>query len=77
MNSFAVATKANQGRQWTQTAGVTGTPTRIGNGKYRVSGGQTYDDVLRVDDHLIARERAAMGGASTGAPAAPAAGNGG
>ena len=77
MNSFAVATKVNQGRQWMQKAGVTGTPTMIVNGKYRVTGGQTYDDVLRIADHLIARERAAMGGASTGAPAAPAAGNGG
>ncbi|WP_425456091.1 thiol:disulfide interchange protein DsbA/DsbL [Cognatilysobacter terrigena] len=80
MHSFAVATKVNQGRQWMTKAGVTGTPTIVVDGKYRVTGGKSYEDVLRIADHLIAMERAAMqGGASApaAAPAAPATGTGG
>lgn len=68
MHSFAVATKVNQGRQWMQKAGVSGTPTVIVNGKYRIKG-KTYDDVLRIADHLIARERAAMAGGAQPAAA--------
>ncbi|GAB2503407.1 thiol:disulfide interchange protein DsbA/DsbL [Lysobacter humi (ex Lee et al. 2017)] len=71
MNSFAIATKVNQGKQFMQRTGVTGTPTLVINGKYRVTGGESFQDRLRIAEHLIARERAALGGA--GAPAAPAA----
>ncbi|MGY4517327.1 thiol:disulfide interchange protein DsbA/DsbL [Lysobacter sp. HA18] len=74
MHSFAVSTKVNQGRQWMTKAGVSGTPTIVIDGKYRVTGGKSYDDVLRIADHLIAMERAAMsGGGAATAPAAPAA----
>jgi protein dithiol oxidoreductase (disulfide-forming) len=82
MNSFAIATKVNQGKQFMQRTGVTGTPTLVINGKYRVTGGQSYEDVLRIAEHLIHRERMAMGGAyapaatpaaTTPAPTAPAA----
>lgn len=69
MNSFAVSTKVNQGRQFMQKSGVEGTPTMVVAGKYRITGGKTYDDVLRIAEHLIARERAAISG---GAPAAAA-----
>jgi thiol:disulfide interchange protein DsbA len=69
MHSFAVATKVNQGRQFMTKAGVTGTPTMIINGKYRITGGKSYQDVLRIADHLIAKERAAMAGGAAPAPA--------
>lgn len=77
MNSFAVATKVNRGKQFMQRSGVTGTPTMVVNGKYRVTGGESYDDVLRITEHLIARERAAMSGAATTPATAPASGAGG
>ncbi|WP_162823617.1 thiol:disulfide interchange protein DsbA/DsbL [Lysobacter sp. TY2-98] len=81
MQSFAVSTKINQGRQFMQKSGVTGTPTIIIDGKYRITGGKSYQDVLRIADHLIAMERAAMAGtpaaAPAAAPAAPATGTGG
>ncbi|GAB6197032.1 thiol:disulfide interchange protein DsbA/DsbL [Lysobacter xanthus] len=62
MQSFAVATKVNQGRQWMVKSGVTGTPTIIVDGKYRVTTRKGFPDMLRVTEHLIARERAAMAG---------------
>jgi thiol:disulfide interchange protein DsbA len=69
MHSFAVSTKVAQGKQFMQKTGVTGTPTIIVDGKYRVTGGKTYGDVLRITDHLIAKERAAMSGGAAPAPA--------
>ncbi|MCW0459522.1 Thiol:disulfide interchange protein DsbA [Xanthomonas sacchari] len=59
MGSFAVATKTNRAKQFATRSGITGTPSLIINGKYLVKG-KSYDDILRVADHLIARERAAM-----------------
>lgn len=58
MNSFSTNAKIGRGMQFAQRSGVQGTPTIIVNGKYRVTGGQTYADVLRIADHLIAMERA-------------------
>ncbi|MBP9536218.1 thiol:disulfide interchange protein DsbA/DsbL [Pseudoxanthomonas mexicana] len=58
MNSFATNAKMGRGMQFAQRSGVTGTPTLIVNGKYRVTGGSSWDDVLRIADHLIAMERA-------------------
>lgn len=40
-------------------SGVDGTPALVVNGKYRVIGGQTYADRLRIVDKLVAQERAA------------------
>jgi thiol:disulfide interchange protein DsbA len=57
MQSFAVAARINRARQFMLDHGVEGTPTIIINGKYRVLG-QTYDDMLRISDWLIADERA-------------------
>lgn len=57
MNSFAVNAKIGRGAQFVQRSGVEGTPTIIVNGKYRVTGGQTYADVLRITDHLVAQAR--------------------
>jgi thiol:disulfide interchange protein DsbA len=42
---------------------VEGTPTLIVNGKYLVKG-RSWDDMLRIADHLIAKERAAQSGAA-------------
>ena len=47
----------NHARDWVGAAGVEGTPTIIVNGKYRVTGGRTYTDMLKIVDRLIARER--------------------
>jgi protein dithiol oxidoreductase (disulfide-forming) len=59
MNSFGVDAQVNRAKQFAMKSGVEGTPTIIVNGKYRVTGGTTYADVLRIADHLIAMERAA------------------
>lgn len=59
MNSFGVDAKVNRAKQFAMKSGVEGTPTIVVNGKYRVTGGTTYADVLRIADHLIAMERAA------------------
>ena len=58
MGSFAVAAKVNRAKQFAQRSKISGTPSLIVNGKYLVKG-QSYDDMLRIADHLIARERAA------------------
>lgn len=60
MNSFATNGKLNKSKQFFQASGVNGTPTLVVNGKYRVEG-KTFEDNLRIADHLIAMERAAMG----------------
>ncbi|PPT90722.1 thiol:disulfide interchange protein DsbA/DsbL [Xanthomonas theicola] len=59
MGSFAVSTQTNRAKQFAMRSGITGTPSLIINGKYLVKG-NSYDDVLRIADHLIARERAAL-----------------
>lgn len=58
MNSFGTNAQIARGMQFARNSGVEGTPTIIVNGKYRVTGGQTYADVLRIADHLVAMERA-------------------
>jgi thiol:disulfide interchange protein DsbA len=62
MNSFAVASKVNRGKQFMLRSGVGSTPTLVIDGKYRITGGRNWEDKLRIADHLIARERAAQGG---------------
>jgi thiol:disulfide interchange protein DsbA len=59
MNSFAVASKVNRGKQFMLRSGVDGTPTLVIDGKYRITGGRGWEDKLRIADHLIAKERAA------------------
>lgn len=58
MNSFATEAKVKRGMQFMVRSGVGGTPTLVVNGKYRVLG-KTYQDMLRITDQLVARERAA------------------
>ncbi len=58
MNSFGTNSQVARGMQFAKNSGVEATPTIIVNGKYRVTGGRTYADVLRIADHLVAMERA-------------------
>ncbi|MCF7750452.1 thiol:disulfide interchange protein DsbA/DsbL [Bacillus subtilis subsp. subtilis] len=60
MSSFAVNAKTNAAKQFAQRSNITGTPSVIVNGKYLVKG-KSFPDMLRIADHLIARERAAKG----------------
>lgn len=57
MGSFSVAAKVNRAKQFAQRSKIAGTPSLIVNGKYLVKG-QSWEDMLRITDHLIARERA-------------------
>ncbi|KLI99902.1 thiol:disulfide interchange protein DsbA/DsbL [Luteimonas sp. FCS-9] len=59
MQSFAVNANLGRARQFAMRSGVDSTPTLIVDGKYRVIGGRSLEDVLRIADHLIATERAA------------------
>ena len=58
MNSFAVASKVNRGKQFMMRSGVSSTPTLVIDGKYRITGGKGWEDKVRIADHLIAMERA-------------------
>lgn len=59
LRGAAVDERVARARDWVMAAGVDGTPSVIVNGKYRVIGGRNYDDMLKIADRLIARERAA------------------
>ena len=61
MKAFAITGQTNKAKQFAQRAKISGTPSVIVNGKYLVKG-KSFDDMLRIADHLIARERAAKGG---------------
>jgi len=61
MSSFAVDAKFKRGVQFMQRSGVESSPSIIVNGKYRVIG-KTLEDTLRITTHLVAQERAALGG---------------
>ena len=58
MGSFSVVAKTNRAKQFAQRSKITGTPSLIVAGKYLVKG-KSYEDMLRIADHLSARERAA------------------
>lgn len=58
MHSFATDARLNRAKQFMLAAGVQGTPTIVVDGKYRVLG-KSFDDMLRITDALVARERAA------------------
>lgn len=57
MKSFAVTGRINKANQFMARSKVEGTPSLIVNGKYLVKG-RSWEDMLRITDHLIARERA-------------------
>ncbi|HYG07909.1 MAG TPA: thiol:disulfide interchange protein DsbA/DsbL [Stenotrophomonas sp.] len=58
MASFGVAAKTNRAKQFALRSKISGTPSLVVNGKYLVKG-TSYQDMLRIADHLIARERSA------------------
>ncbi|MEA9556889.1 thiol:disulfide interchange protein DsbA/DsbL [Xanthomonas nasturtii] len=59
MSSFGVSAKTNRAKQFATRSQITGTPSLIVNGKYLVKG-KSFPDMLRIADHLIARERATL-----------------
>ena len=67
MRSFGVTAKLAKARQFAMRGGVTGTPTMIVNGKYRVltSRDRGFPGMLRTVDYLVALERS---GQAAGAP---------
>jgi len=58
MNSFGINAKVNRAKQFAIQSGVNSTPSLVVNGKYKVKG-RSFEDMLRITDHLIAQERAA------------------
>lgn len=73
MQSFAVQSNMNRGKQFAMRSQVQATPTLVINGKYLVQG-DTRADQLRIANQLIAMEREAMPAADAQAPAAAPAG---
>jgi thiol:disulfide interchange protein DsbA len=67
MKSFGVDAKLAKARQFAMRAGVSGTPTMIINGKYRVSvtRDRGFAGMLSTIDYLVAQERS---GQPAGAP---------
>ncbi len=61
MKGFSVSGQTNKAKQFAQRSKISGTPSIIVNGKYLVKG-KSFPDILRIADHLIARERAAKAG---------------
>ena len=60
MASFGVNAKVNRAKQFATRSKISGTPSLIVNGKYLVKG-RSFEDMLRITDHLVASERAAAG----------------
>lgn len=58
MASPAIDAQLAKAREFMVRSDVAGTPAIIVNGKYRVIG-TSFEDMLRITDHLVARERAA------------------
>jgi thiol:disulfide interchange protein DsbA len=56
MQGFSADVKLRQTAQYMTRVRVSSTPSLVINGRYRV-GGSTYDDMLRIADYLIDRER--------------------
>ena len=59
MASFGVAAQTNRAKQFALRSQIHGTPSLIVDGKYLVKG-TSFQSMLDITDHLIARERAEM-----------------
>jgi len=61
MGSFAVNAKAARAQQQVPRYGVSGTPTMVVAGKYRVEPGEinSHERMLQIVDYLVEKERAA------------------
>lgn len=68
MKSFAVTGKFNKARQYIRTQQVTGTPTLMINGKYRVLGDRSWEQRLQIANALIAHERVHAAAPAAAAP---------
>ena len=64
IDSFAVNAKIARTKQFIVRSGIDATPTVVVNGKYRVRG-RSLEDILRITDQLVARERAAAQASGT------------
>ena len=62
MSSFAIDAKLKRATQFITRSGVDSTPAMVVNGKYKVIG-KSFEDSLRITDHLVAQERAKAGAA--------------
>lgn len=60
MASFGVNAQMSRAKLFAQRSKVTGTPSVVVAGKYLVKG-KSFEDMLRISEHLIASERAAQG----------------
>jgi thiol:disulfide interchange protein DsbA len=65
MHSFAVNGKANKANQFALRSQLGGTPSIIVNGRYMVRTQKGWEDMLRVADGLVDRERARAAGTAT------------
>ncbi len=65
--SFAVDVKVNRAERLTQRYGISGVPAMVVAGKYRTDGpmAQSYQGMLNVVDHLVARELKTIGTVSS------------
>lgn len=65
--SFAVDVKVNRAERLTQRYGISGVPAMVVAGKFRTDGpmAQSYQGMLDVVDHLVAREHQAASTAAT------------
>lgn len=59
MHSFSTDAKLKRAHQYLLRERVAGTPTILVNGKYVVTTRKSYEDIARVTNALVARERAA------------------
>lgn len=57
MGSFAIDAKMKRAQQFIMRSGVDSTPSMVVAGKYKVVG-KSFEDSLRITDHLVAQERA-------------------
>lgn len=63
MSSFAIDAKMKRATQFIARSGVDSTPAIVVAGKYKVNG-KSFEDMLRITDHLVAAERAKAAGAA-------------
>jgi thiol:disulfide interchange protein DsbA len=69
--SFAVDMRMKNEQKTVREAGISGTPSMIVNGKYRVGAGgavNSFDMLLAVVDALVAKEQVAMAASNAGMP---------
>ena len=61
-NSFAIETKVNRAKEMTTRYGITGVPTVIVNGKYRLNSekAEGYDNMMLIINYLVEKEHTIM-----------------